>query len=282
MTSFNAKFAPILGSSEDIVLLATNITDRKNKEHELNAELEQRVINRTKQLEEANKELEAFSYSVSHDLRSPLRAINGYTNILLEDYFPILDEEGKRVCNVISSEATRMGKLIDDLLSFSRLSRMDMQFSLINMKAMAQRVFDELIQMEKTRKIEFNLSDIPSIQGDSVLIRQVWMNLISNAIKFTSKKEKAIIEISAKELDSEIVYSVTDNGAGFDMKYADKLFGVFQRLHKESEFEGTGVGLAIIKRAVMRNGGRVRAKGEIDKGATLYFALPKKNVKWEI
>ena len=282
MTSFNAKFAPILGSSEDIVLLATNITDRKNKEHELNAELEQRVINRTKQLEEANKELEAFSYSVSHDLRSPLRAINGYTNILLEDYFPILDEEGKRVCNVISGEAARMGKLIDDLLSFSRSSRMDMQISLINMKAMAQRVFDELIQMEKTRKIEFNLSDIPSIQGDSVLIRQVWMNLISNAIKFTSKKEKAIIEISAKELDSEIVYSVTDNGAGFDMKYADKLFGVFQRLHKESEFEGTGVGLAIIKRAVMRNGGRVRAKGEIDKGATLYFALPKKNVKWEI
>jgi PAS domain S-box-containing protein len=285
MTTFNVKFAPISDKEQSIVLIAKDVTEKKNAEIEilrLNAELEQRVINRTKQLEEANKELEAFSYSVSHDLRSPLRAINGYTNILLEDYFPILDEEGKRVCNVISSEATRMGKLIDDLLSFSRLSRMDMQFSLINMKAMAQRVFDELIQMEKTRKIEFNLSDIPSIQGDSVLIRQVWMNLISNAIKFTSKKEKAIIEISAKELDSEIVYSVTDNGAGFDMKYADKLFGVFQRLHKESEFEGTGVGLAIIKRAVMRNGGRVRAKGEIDKGATLYFALPKKNVKWEI
>lgn len=277
MTTFNVKFAKIPGEEENIVLVAKDITERKKTEleiHRLHSELEERVNERTKQLAEANKELEAFSYSVSHDLRSPLRAVTGYTNILLEDYLPNLDSEGQRICNVISSEATRMGQLIDDLLSFSRLNRTEIQYSRIDMKAMAQRVFNELIA-NQINTVEFILRDLPFATGDTVLIRQVWFNLLSNAIKFTSKQKNPRIEISGEETEKENIYSVADNGAGFDMKYSNKLFGVFQRLHTETEFEGTGVGLAIVKRSIMRNNGRVWAEGQINKGAILYFALPK-------
>ncbi len=229
-----------------------------------------------KQLQYMNKELEAFSYSISHDLRAPLRAVNGYSQILMEDYGTTLDAEGQRICKIITNEAARMNRLIDDLLSYSRLNRSEMYFSLIDMKSLAQTVFNELTQIGIANPIEFLLGDLPDVVGDNVLIRQVWVNLLSNAIKFTSKTEHPKIEILGEETETEKIYTVIDNGAGFDMKYSDKLFGVFKRLHLESEFEGTGVGLAIVKHAVIRNGGRVWAEGELNKGAKLYFALPKK------
>jgi PAS domain S-box-containing protein len=262
------KIIGIFGISRDI-------TERKRGEQaveRLNANLKKQAA----KLESANKELEAFSYSVSHDLRAPLRAIDGFTRILLEDYEPLLDQEGKRVCEIIRREAQHMGELIDDLLAFSRLGRKEMHFTKIDMKAMAGSVFDELMTTENATGIDFHTHRLPSTSGDPVLIRQVWVNLLSNAIKFSSKKEQAIIEVGSKHSEHEHIYYVRDTGAGFEMEYVDKLFGVFQRLHGEKEFEGTGVGLAIVKRVVNRHGGRVWAEGEVNKGATFYFALPRK------
>ncbi|HEX9839972.1 MAG TPA: PAS domain S-box protein [Anaerolineales bacterium] len=255
--------------------ISRDITERKRGEQaiqQLNADLKKQA----EQLEAANKELEAFSYSVSHDLRAPLRAIDGFTRILLEDYEPLLEEEGKRVCEIIRREAQHMGELIDDLLTFSRLGRKEMHFTKIDMKAMAGSVFDELMKTENAARIDFHIHRLPSTAGDPVLIRQVWVNLLSNAIKFSSKKERAVIEVGSKHSEDEHVYYVRDTGAGFELEYVDKLFGVFQRLHGEKEFEGTGVGLAIVKRVINRHGGRVWAEGEVDKGATFYFALPRK------
>ena len=263
------------GETIGIFGISRDITERKRSEQsirQLNADLEKQA----EQLQAANKELEAFSYSVSHDLRAPLRAIDGYTRILVEDYESILDDEGKRICGVVSREARRMGQLIDDLLAFSRLGRKEIYSSRIEMKALAASVFDELLKEEKRENIDFNLGDLPMAQGDASLIRQVWVNLLSNAIKFTSKMERAIIEVGSHENSHETVYYVRDNGAGFDMEYSNKLFGVFQRLHSESEFNGTGVGLAIVQRIIRRHDGRVWAQGEIEKGATFYFALPRK------
>ena len=263
------------GQTIGIFGISRDITERKRTEQairQLNADLEKQVAQR----EAANKELEAFSYSVSHDLRAPLRAIDGYTRILVEDYGPILDSEGKRVCSVISKEARRMGQLIDDLLSFSRLGRRELHYSKIDMKTLAISVFHELMKEEKVSHIDFQISKLPSAKGDSSLIRQVWTNLLSNAVKFTSKKEGAVIEVGSTVKTGEIIYYVRDNGAGFDMEYSNKLFGVFQRLHSEREFSGTGVGLAIVQRIIHRHGGRVWAEGEVEKGATFYFALPRK------
>jgi len=268
LRSSNGETIGIFGISRDI-------TERKRSEQaiqQLNSNLEKQAA----QLQVANKELEAFSYSVSHDLRAPLRAIDGYTRILVEDYEAILDEEGKRVCGIISAEARRMGQLIDDLLAFSRLGRKEIYSSNIDMKAMVVSVLNDLIKEEDRERIDFKIARLPLVKADSSLIRQVWINLLSNAVKFTSKKDRAAIEVGSKSTEDELIYYVHDTGAGFDMEYANKLFGVFQRLHSESEFEGTGVGLAIVQRIVRRHGGRVWAEGEVDKGATFYFALPRK------
>ena len=248
---------------------------------QMNEGLEQRVIERTAQLEAANKELEAFAYSVSHDLRAPLRAIDGYTRILVEDYEPILDAEGKRVCSVVQDEARRMGELIDDLLAFSRLSRTEMQTSQVNMKAMVKSVFQELASPEDQKRIDFHIGNLPSVHADPSLIRQVWINLIANAIKFSSKRDRSEIRITSEQTEKEVVFCVKDNGVGFDSRYINKLFGVFQRLHSEKEFPGTGVGLAIVQRIVHRHGGRVWAESESGQGAAFFFALPRKVTEHE-
>ncbi|MBN1538386.1 MAG: PAS domain-containing protein [Anaerolineales bacterium] len=263
---------PMLGG------LTLDITERKiaeEKIHRLNEELEQRVSERTRQLESANKEMEAFAYSVSHDLRAPLRAINGFINILIEDYAHHLDPEGREICHTIDEETKRMNQLIDDLLVLSRLTRVDMQNIPIDMYALARAVFLDLSASAKSHPIEFHLDEIPPAIGDPGLLRQVWTNLFDNAIKFTSKKEQAKIWVCGKQEAGEIIYTVRDNGAGFEMQYVDRLFNVFQRLHSGKEFKGTGVGLAIVQRIIMQHGGRVWAEGTVENGAVFYFTLPR-------
>jgi signal transduction histidine kinase/ligand-binding sensor domain-containing protein len=241
-----------------------------------NRELQQHVQERTVQYETVNKELEAFTYSVSHDLRAPLRAISGYTNTIVEDYGALLDDEGKRVCAVIFKQTQKMSRLIDDLLSFSRTSHGVLQASQIQMEPMVFSVFQEITTPESRERIDFQVSSLPPAVGDETMIHQVWVNLLSNAVKFSSKKERPVIEVDAQRDGQRIIYSVRDNGAGFDMQYADKLFGVFQRLHSEKEFEGTGVGLAIVQRLIHRHGGKIWAGSQPQQGATFYFTLSEK------
>ncbi len=230
---------------------------------------------KTQQLAAANKDLDAFAYSVSHDLRAPLRAIVGFSRMLMEDYGDKLDEEGQRKLNVIQNSAQDMGQLIDDLLAFSRLGRKAISMSAINMGRLAEEVFERLRLNASGQTVRLNIQDLSPAYGDRALIREVFVNLISNAIKFTKPAEVAVVEISGKTEEKEILYSVKDNGVGFDMKYADKLFQVFQRLHSTEEFEGTGVGLALVQRIIHRHGGRVWAKGKMNEGATFYFTLPR-------
>jgi len=248
--------------------ISRDITERKHAEEKLQKA--------KTELEAANKELESFSYSVSHDLRAPLRAIHGYTNILVEDYGSALDEGGKRICGVISQETRRMGMLIDDLLAFSRVSRREVAPQKIDMKVLVDSVLGDLLKDEDRSRIDIHIGRLHAVTGDATLMRQVWVNLLSNAIKFTSRKKRAVIELASSQGRGEVVYSVRDNGAGFEMEYANKLFGVFQRLHGESEFEGTGVGLAIVQRVIQRHGGRVWAEGKVEDGATFHFALPRR------
>jgi PAS domain S-box-containing protein len=241
---------------------------------ELNDTLEQRVQQRTAQLEALNSEQEAFSYSVSHDLRAPLRSIHGFTQILIEDYANGLDDEGKRICTVIKDNSIRMGRLIDELLEFSRLGRADMVQSKTDMTSLIRSVFAEIAPPPHAQKLQLVMKDLPDVPADEAMLRQVWTNLISNALKYTSKSEEPRIEISAVVKEDHVIYSIRDNGVGFDMNYVDKLFGVFQRLHSSKEFDGTGVGLAIVKRIVNRHGGEVRAESGPEGGACFSFSLP--------
>jgi PAS domain S-box-containing protein len=258
------------------IVTAGDITERERVEQEirqLNAELEERVVKRTAELEVANKELEAFSYSVSHDLRSPLRTVDGFSQAVLEDYGEQLPEEGKRYLQTIRGGAQRMGVLIDDLLTFSRLSRLPLHRQTVDSAKLVRDSLKELDSEKGGRKIDMSIGDLPSCHGDPALLKQVWMNLLSNALKYTRKRESAIVEIGCAQDNGEAVYFVRDNGTGFDMQYAHKLFGVFQRLHRADEFEGTGVGLAIIQRILHRHGGRIWAEAAVERGATFYFTL---------
>ncbi len=269
--------APVVenGKTISIVGALIDITERKIAEQEirkLNAELEERVQKRTAELAAANKELEAFSYSVSHDLRAPLRAIDGFTKILLEDYGQKLDAEGKRMLNLVRVSTKNMAKLIEDMLSFSRMSRTQISLVKINMHELFTTAISEI--HKPSSKTNFIVHPLPEVKGDQNLIKQVIINLLNNAVKFSSKREKPIIEVGSYTDKGEAAFYVKDNGVGFDMKYANKLFGVFQRLQSTEEFEGTGVGLAIVQRIIHRHGGKVWAEGTPDEGATFYFALP--------
>lgn len=236
--------------------------------------LQELVAERTAQLETANKDLEGFSYSVSHDLRAPLRAIDGFSLILLEDYHDKLDDEGKRLLAVVRDNTKKMGQLIDDILQFSRAGRAELAWVEVDMAALAQSVWHELAPLRDNRQFRFEVGALPGVCADRSALVQVMTNLLSNAIKFTKGIDTAVIEVGGSTNENETVYSIRDNGAGFDMQYVDKLFGVFQRLHGMDEFEGTGIGLAIVKRIVSKHGGRVWAEGRVNGGATFYFALP--------
>lgn len=265
----------VIGRAVHVISIAIERQKSEDKILQFNAELEQQVEKRTAELQTANHELESFTYSVSHDLRTPLRAVDGFSHMMIKHYGEKLDDEGRRKLSVIRSEAQRMGRLIDDLLAFSRLVRQPIEPSPIHMESMAREIFNELSSLRPERKLCLNLKDLPSAHGSEPLIRQVWINLISNAIKFTESCEVGQIEIGALPgSDENPIYYIKDNGAGFDMRYADKLFGVFQRLHSQEEFSGTGVGLALVQRIIMRHGGSVWATAEIDHGATFHFTLP--------
>lgn len=275
------RAAPVLdagGAILEWIGTVTDIDDRRNAEAEirrLNTDLEERVSRRTAELESTNRELESFSYSVSHDLRAPLRAIDGYSRMVEEDYGDRLDEDGKRMLAVVRDEAVRMGRLIDDLLSFSRMSRQAMDsVQNVDMTRLAKEVAQSLMREQDAQRVRFDIWPLPSVEGDVSLLRQVWTNLMSNALKYSGTKPKSEILVTGELLNGSALFRVQDNGVGFDMKYAAKLFGVFQRLHKAEDFEGTGVGLAIVHRVVTRHGGSVRADSTLGEGATFHFTLP--------
>ncbi len=240
----------------------------------LNLELEKRVDERTAELKAAYEELESFSYSVSHDLRAPLRAIDNFARILVEDFGPQLPGEAREHLERVAQGAAKMTKMIDELLRFSRFGREPIQKKPLCLSALVKDVMRELIPKEEGRQIDIQSGELPDCVGDAGLLKHVFANLISNALKFTRRKNKAVIRIGCMMQDGEKVYFVRDNGAGFDMQHAEGLFRVFQRLHPDSEFEGTGVGLSIVQRIIQRHGGRIWAEGVQGQGAAFYFTLP--------
>ncbi len=276
--------------------LRREVAERKAVEQEirrLNATLEQRVIERTSALEASNRELDAFAYSVSHDLRAPLRAVDGFSRILLEEYAPALPAEARHYLEVARSSAVNMGNLIDGLLAFSRLGRQPLRKQPLSPSALVHEVLNDFQPELEGRRVHITVGDLPPCQADALLLKQVFVNLLSNALKYTRQRDEAMIVVGACEREdlagmadhaeapaqhelpggNEPVYFIRDNGAGFDMRYRDKLFGVFQRLHSVDAFEGIGVGLALVERIVHRHGGRIWAHGEVDRGATFYFML---------
>jgi PAS domain S-box-containing protein len=261
---------------EGILLLSLDVTERRHAEEkvlQLNAELERRVTERTAQLEAANTELEAFSYSVSHDLRAPLRAMDGFSRAVMEDYGRDLPEKGQRYLRTIRQAAQKMGSLIDDLLTFSRMSRQPLSRKKIDTSKLVQSALEELPVIHEQSGVKFQFGDLPACEGDPALLQQVWVNLLSNAVKYSAKRLPTEIEIGSFARNGETVYFVRDHGIGFDMRHSGKLFGVFQRLHRAEDFDGTGVGLAIVQRVIQRHHGRVWAEAEVDVGAVFYFTL---------
>jgi PAS domain S-box-containing protein len=266
------------GRPDYAVGMVEDVTERKSAEEALrllNAELERRVLDRTAALDSANRELEAFSYSVSHDLRAPLRHVTGFVKLLEQHAGESMDEKSRRYARVIADAARHMGRLIDDLLEFSRTGRAELERTEVALGPLVDEVRRECLREAEGREVRWNVSDLPAVAGDRALIRLALVNLVANALKFTRDREVAEIEISARPGENgDVVLAIRDNGVGFDPKYSGKLFGIFQRLHGSSEFEGTGIGLANVKRIVERHGGKVRAEGSPGQGAAFYLTLP--------
>jgi light-regulated signal transduction histidine kinase (bacteriophytochrome) len=254
-----------------------DVGERKRRNHEI-VTLNQTLQARAVQLEVANKELEMFSYSVSHDLRAPLRHIDGFIDLLRKRSAGALDAQGTRYMETISGSAKRMGQLIDDLIAFSRVSRSQMKRVRVDLRALVHETIEEMRSETANRAIRWTVADLPEVEGDPGLLKLVFFNLLGNALKFTRNRAEATIELLAEPAgEGSVAIEVRDNGVGFDMQYGDKLFGVFQRLHSQAEFEGTGIGLASVQRIIQRHGGKISARAEIDKGAVFTFTLPSAN-----
>ncbi len=265
------------GKPYQYVAIRADITERKKAEEniiELNRDLEDKIAERTIQLKKSNEELEAFSYSVSHDLRAPLRGALAFANILHDEYGNKLDDEAKRIINIIKDSTLKMGTLIDDLLAFSRMGKKGINKVPVDISIVVNEIVSDLVRQTSRNHIHWNIQDLPNAMADVNMIRQAWINLISNAIKYSGTREKPVIEIGWYPADGQTVFFIKDNGVGFDEEFKDKLFKVFQRLHDADEFEGTGVGLALVEKIISGHDGKVWAEGKEGEGACFYFSLP--------